>query len=421
MQAVASPGRAPAGAPVSFARNPGIDALRGLSILLVVLHHFALRIPLKGTALAGFVPARVLAALSWNGWSAVFVFFVVSGFLIAGHSIGRWGGLHRADLRAFYVRRAARILPLLLALLGVLSVLHLAGAADYTIGGEGQSLGGALWAVLALHLNWYEGVHGYLPGNWDVLWSLSIEELFYLGFPLACLLVRSERVLALLLAAFALALPWWLSALAGSSEIWQEKAYLPGMAAIAAGVVAAVLAARARPRASTAAWLCAGGGIGLAASLLAGPWLWRSLGNGTMLLLTLSTAALLVGLDWRHRLAPRAGRRGLGWLRAQGRLSYEIYLTHMFVVYSLVWAFEASGAGMRGGWLWYVPGVLACWALGAAIERWYTGPCDRAIRAAFSATFMRQETSSRRSEGTPPGPTVSAAGFSRATESSKRP
>ena len=43
-------------------RNPGIDALRGASILLVVLHHLALRIPLKQTALAGFVPARLLAA-----------------------------------------------------------------------------------------------------------------------------------------------------------------------------------------------------------------------------------------------------------------------------------------------------------------------------------------------------------------------
>ena len=96
--------------------------------------------------------------------------------------------------------------------------------------------------------------------------------------------------------------------------------------------------------------------------------------------MTASTACLLVGLHWRRHLAPRAPMRGLGWLRAQGRLSYEIYLTHMFVVYTLVAVFEANGSDVRAGWLWYVPGVLACWGLAALVERWLTAPADRAIR-----------------------------------------
>jgi peptidoglycan/LPS O-acetylase OafA/YrhL len=94
-------------------RNPGIDLLRGLSILLVIVHHVAHRIPLKRGVLATVVPVRLLNALSYNGYEAVFVFFVISGFLITTNALGRWGRLGDIDPRAFYARRAARILPCL--------------------------------------------------------------------------------------------------------------------------------------------------------------------------------------------------------------------------------------------------------------------------------------------------------------------
>ncbi|WP_053096093.1 acyltransferase family protein [Frateuria defendens] len=139
---------APAAGAAASARDPGIDALRGLAIVLVVLHHLGLRIPLKKTALGEWLPGWLLGALNWNGYEAVFVFFVISGFLIAGNALRRWGGLGRIDLGAFYARRFARIVPCLLALVAVLSVLH-------GLGGDPAT--GVLWYLPALSLCWLLG------------------------------------------------------------------------------------------------------------------------------------------------------------------------------------------------------------------------------------------------------------------------
>jgi peptidoglycan/LPS O-acetylase OafA/YrhL len=368
---------------VQGSRNAGIDRLRGLAILLVVLHHIGLRIPLRETAMASVLPRRLLSALNYNGYEAVFVFFVISGFLIAGNTLERWGDLARVDLRTFYVRRAARILPCLLALVAMLALLHGFGVDDYVIHRSGQSLSGAAFAALALHLNWYEGETGYLPGNWDVLWSLSIEEAFYLGFPLVCLLTRRRAVLVPLLIVLALSLPFTLAAIT-DNEIWKEKAYLPGMAAIAAGMLGALWVRSRAPSAGFARMLRWTGGFGLAAVALAMPWLWRTLHDGVMLLLTLATVCLLVGIANR----PASTLRGTGWLQSWGRLSYEIYLTHMFVVFAVVRLWRGLGADMRTGAWWYLPAIGLCWLLGRAVARWFSQPCERRLRT----TLLRSES-----------------------------
>ncbi len=307
-----------------------------MSILLVVIHHTMLRIPLQNTCLAAVLPKRLLEALGYNGYEAVFVFFVVSGFLITTNALRRGPSLGRIGMRSFYARRLARIAPCLLVLVAVLSLLTRLRVPNFTILRPDQSLGRAVLSALGMHLNWYEGHTGYLPAGWDVLWSLSIEELFYLGFPLACLLARRRLTPPVVpLCLLALSLPLTRGALAGN-EIWQEKAYLPGMAAIATGVLAALYAGRTgRPGTG---WMvqmmgCAGTAC-LLAVLILEDLIWPVLGQATMLILTGGTALLLLAFHWRWLETWTA--RGTAWVRSCGRLSYEIYLSHIFVLF-LCW------------------------------------------------------------------------------------
>ena len=367
-------------APTTHAgRNPGIDLLRGLSIALVVVHHTAIRIPLDKSALADALPAWLLDGLQWNGFEAVFLFFVISGFLITSNSLARWGSLAALDARAFYTRRAARIVPCLAILVAVLSALCLAGAPHYTMEHPGQTLGGVVLAAFGLHLNVYQARHGWLPAGWGVLWSLSIEEVFYLAFPLVCLLLRRWWLLVPPLAVLALSIPV-VRANIHHDPIWAEENYLQGMAGIATGVLAALLAHRwPTGRPSTARWTLALGVVGLVAVFFCGSALYRTLRFGEMLVLTGSAAALVIASRWRAATLAAAPWRAFGWLRSAGRLSYEIYLTHMFVIWLVVDRFDAAGADARSGAACYLPVLAGSWALGWLVARFISVPLERLV------------------------------------------
>jgi peptidoglycan/LPS O-acetylase OafA/YrhL len=346
---------------------------------LVILQHVDLRLPLSHTLAASWLPSWLLNALVGNGYEAVFVFFVISGFVITSTSLARWGSLGSIDVAAFYARRAARILPCLLLLVLVLSVLDLAGAANYVIDNPKQSLARAILAALGLHMNLYEAITGYLPASWDVLWSLSIEEVFYLAFPMVCLLLGRSRLLIPALLILAWSLPELRSALK-HNEIWREKAYLPGMAAIATGVLAALAAARWRPlRPLTPLLLLSLGTLCLAAVFCCDEIIWRLLHNGNMLLLTLSAAALIVALHWRQTTGLTLPMRCFAWLRSFGRLSYEIYLCHMFAVWMIVDLVRWLGMGEAWQWLFYLAALVFSWLLGWCVARCISIPAERGV------------------------------------------
>jgi peptidoglycan/LPS O-acetylase OafA/YrhL len=380
--ATAAPGLSPSH------RVRGIDALRGLAVVLVVLHHINLRFQIDDYDVAGLLPGSVGTALFWSGYYSVITFFVISGFLITTLSIRRWISLERIPLSRFYRLRGARILPCLLLLLTVLSVLQWAGASDFVIHPERASLVRALVAALTFHVNWLEGHRGYLPANWDVLWSLSVEEAFYLLFPLMCLILRTERWIMTCMVALIVVGPFNRVALEGRDP-WSDYAYLSCVDGIAFGCVTAWITARVRIglpmlRAAMAV------GVAIAISIVVFRKQISDLGltkaGLNVTALELGVSLVLIGLA--HGVGNATVSRGTAWLRLAGRCSYEIYLTHMFVVLGLMHPFR----GLFGAWPAASAAYLVTYGimlvlsilLGYAVERWFSAPLNEALRENWS-------------------------------------
>jgi peptidoglycan/LPS O-acetylase OafA/YrhL len=340
--------------------------------------HINLRIDLQKSPFGLALPTTT-KLLVGNGYYGVKIFFVISGFLIAGWSLKRWGSLSETSLRQFYWMRFTRIVPSLAALLLVLCALDRAHVPHFTI--ERISLGRALVAAATFHVNWLEARVGYLPGTWDALWSLSVEEVFYVLFPLLCLLIRRERFLLAAFSVFVIVGPFARTVLS-DNEMWKDKGYLSCMDGIALGCVAAIIARRAAlgPRANS--WLRIAG-CALCVTVVVWKSAVRSLGlyrlslDDTML--SFGTALLLMGLDNEAYGIGALGRL-LAPLRWFGRNSYEVYLTHMFVVFPMVWLFELWNQDLRIAPLWFLATTALAGIMGAAMARLYSEPVNRRLR-----------------------------------------
>jgi peptidoglycan/LPS O-acetylase OafA/YrhL len=166
---------------------PGVDGLRAVAVLAVLLYH---------------------AELPWiqGGFLGVDVFFVISGYLITSLLLTEWLQRGRIDLPAFWLRRARRLLPALFLLMAVTLVF-----AVLFLSNEVAGLRGDAFAALGYVTNWYLvfSDQSYFemmgrPSLFRHLWSLAVEEQFYIVWPLLLTammwLLRPRQVLLVVLA-----------------------------------------------------------------------------------------------------------------------------------------------------------------------------------------------------------------------------
>lgn len=363
----------------SWTRLDGVDLLRGLAILFVLLNHVNMRLRLAKVPYTEGLPDQFVSSLVWNGQRGVQIFFAISGFLITATSIRRWGSLGDVRVRDFYILRFARIAPLFVALLSVLIILDLIGVPNFVVPARTGGLGRALLAAIGLHVNVLEATRGYLPGNWDILWSLSVEEVFYLFFPLVCAITARIKLLVPLLFAFIIVGPFGRTVFTNGNEVWREYSYLGGMDAIAMGCLTALWLSRVQLSRKHAQWFVCVGIVVLVFTLC----FTVSSFNVTlrhygldMTLVALGTCMLICAAVQTQWTGPMLLRP----LLRMGQRSYEVYLTHMFVVFGLFQVFLIGGKRLS-----YVPAlfgtvILVSGLLGEIVARFYSEPINRFLR-----------------------------------------
>ena len=157
---------------------PALDGLRALAVCAVLLYH---------------------AGLCWipGGFLGVEVFFVISGYLITSLLLAERSATGRIDLVGFWLRRARRLLPALFAMLLGVVAFAVVFLPDEVAGLRGDAVSGALyvnnWYQIFSHASYFENVGR--PSLLRHLWSLAVEEQFYLVWPvLFCLLMRWKQL-----------------------------------------------------------------------------------------------------------------------------------------------------------------------------------------------------------------------------------
>ena len=350
-----------------------LDGLRGVAVLAVVLYHFA----------PTLVP---------GGFLGVDLFFVLSGFLITGLLVNEWSGSGRIGLRRFWARRARRLLPALLLLLGCVGIYAVLVTDRFT----GRAIARDGLAALLYVANWHfiDTSQAYIrTTNLELsplrhMWSLAIEEQFYLVWPLVVagvgMLVTSVRRggrsmgravggLSAVLGVLSIVRMITLYSPKAPDRVYygtDSRAFLLLIgAAVGAFTAGAPHVTRARHRR-----LVVGAGVVVGTGLLvlmamvdaADSWLYRG-GYGLigLAMVFVLVAAAQPGWNPMGRVLENAGLVGLGVI------SYGVYLWHWPAV---VWLNE-SRTGLDGPALF---GVRTVATLAAALASYYL--LERPIR-----------------------------------------
>ncbi len=350
--------------PAGSGRIAPLDGLRGLAILLVMGFHL---VEVCGQWRGREWLSEGLRVLFRPGWSGVDLFFVLSGFLITGILLDSRDSPHY--FRNFYARRTLRIFPLYYAFLAVMMFLVAPASGEFD---EMRRTQAWYWSYAA---NWLYAIDNRWSGPATHLWSLAIEEQFYIFWPLLVYLLSRRRVLVLC-ACLILGAPCLRALFLCSGSRWL-MAYAATPCRLDPLAVGALIAATIRCPGGVQAvrkWIApmmAGSFVCLAAILV-----WRrslSEMEPVTQVAGFSALAIFYGSVLASLVCWRPGNvlaAALSWrpLRFFGGISYALYLLHP--MWACVFGSHAWLSVFGQSW----PARLAAYALGsvaAAVLSWH--------------------------------------------------
>lgn len=318
--------------------RPELDVLRFFAFLMVFASHAVPGDPAFYDQL-GIAPAAAhfIVALAASGAFGVDLFFALSSFLITTLLIRERETFGAVDVSSFYLRRVLRILPLYFAFLLVVTPI-----VDPWLAKEGMPTP-YVFAFVALIGNWACSLWGYPSSVAGPLWSVSIEEQFYLIWPWVMQRVRRFATIAIVFLTVSFVTRWLLvSRGAVHPEIWCNT--LARLDPIACGALLATVAHRRTIDLSF--WM-------RAVLLMVSIALLAALGRygdfaGSKALLTFPIATLacvlvlLCAVGSRMSSHPGPVLRMLVYL---GRISYGLYVFHLMFVF----AFDVTSTGSAPG------------------------------------------------------------------------
>ena len=311
------------GTPRLLRHVPALDGIRGVAILLVMATH----------AVLAFSPHQFNRIVP-GGFLGVDLFFVLSGFLITSLLLGEQTTTGRISIRGFYRRRALRLLPAL----GALLVVHLVYTAV-----TGLPTAIEIRSIIAIVLyvsNWYVTTGHRLAPGLAHMWSLSVEEQFYLLWPIITVAVlgarRSLRFTVTVLVTTVVALAVWRAWLwnngANPSARIGLRTDTRGDGLLLGALVGYLWTRRVTPTRglTTAAWVSAAFLLGCAAFVPANRGFYP---KGGYTLAAIAAATIVLAVAEGQWIAIRPLSSPL--LRSIGRVSYGLYLWHLPVFFAV--------------------------------------------------------------------------------------